>query len=106
MKCQTQSEVMNSIPFLTKGVVDWEYDPLALTLINQGKLKRSELRQLEEVSYSRSEALGVALVKFGFLSETDLAATLAELTGLSVLNENAYLAIDAVPTELPLFLKP
>lgn len=106
MECQVKSELMNSIPFLTTGIVDWECDPLALALINQGKLKRSELQQLQKVSCSRIEALGVALVKFGFLSEADLVATLSELTGLSVLNAEAYINISSVPEGLPLrFLK-
>jgi len=106
MDCLAQSEVVSSIPFLAEGIVDWEHDPLALALINQGKLKRSELHQLQEVSHSRLDALGVALVKFGLLSETDLAAALSELTGLSVLDETTFSAVLSLPEQLPVrFLK-
>lgn len=106
MESTAQSENPDSIPFLTRGIVDWENDPLALTLINQGNLKRSELHQLEEVSRSRTESLGVALVKFGLLSENDLAHTLSKLTGLAVLDASAYSEIESVHPQLPLrFLK-
>ena len=69
MEFTTQTETTSSIPFLSKGAVDWEHDPLASSLIALGKIKRSELHQLQEVSRSRSEALGVALLKYGILSE-------------------------------------
>ena len=106
MESTTQSEAINSIPFLIGGAVDWEHDPLSASLIEQGKIKRSELFQLQEVSQSRSEALGVALVKFGILSEIDLAKTLSELTGLAVLDADAYSTIESVHESLPLrFLK-
>lgn len=106
MEFTTQSEATSSIPFLTEGTVDWEHDPLASSLIELGKVKRSELYQLQEVSRSRTEALGVALVKFGILSENDLAKTLSELTGLPVLEEGVYSGIESVPEQLPLrFLK-
>ncbi len=106
MEFITQSESMSSIPFLSKGAVDWEHDPLASSLIDQGKIKRSELYQLQEVSRSRTEALGVALVKYGILSENDLAKTLSELTGLPVLDAAAYAEIESAPAQLPLrFLK-
>jgi len=106
MEYSTQSETMNSIPFLTKGAVDWEHDPLASSLVDQGKIKRSELHQLQKVSRSRTEALGIALVKYGILSEKDLAGSLSELTGLPVLDAAAYSAIELTPDRLPLrFLK-
>jgi len=106
MEFTTQSEATSSIPFLTEGTVDWEHDPLASSLIELGKVKRSELYQLQEVSRSRSEALGVALVKYGILSENDLAKTLSELTGLPVLDAAAYSEIKSAPEQLPLrFLK-
>jgi len=101
-----QTEIEKSIPFLTQGAVDWEHDPLSTTLIDQGKIKRSELHQLQEVSRSRSDALGVALVRYGILSEGDLAAILSELTALPVLEANAYSVIESAPEQLPLrFLK-
>jgi len=101
-----QTEVEKSIPFLTLGAVDWEHDPLSSALIDQGKIKRSELHQLQEVSRSRSDALGVALVRYGILSEADLATTLAEITALPVLEAKAYSAIESAPEKLPLrFLK-
>ncbi len=93
---------ISQIPYLTQGIVDWENDPLALALINQNKLKRSELRQIAEVSQTRSESLGVALVKFGLLSEKDLAVTLSDITGLPLLDEGAFEKIDSVPDKLPL----
>jgi len=102
MEFITQSETMGSIPFLSKGTVDWEHDPLASSLIELGKVKRSELHQLQEVSHSRTEALGVALVKFGILSENDLARSLSELTGLPVLDASAYSGIESPPEQLPL----
>ena len=106
MEFTTQTETANSIPFLTKGTVDWEHDPLASSLIDLGKIKRSELYQLQEVSRSRSEALGVALVKYGILSENDLAKALSGLTGLPVLDADAYSGIESAPELLPLrFLK-
>ena len=102
----TQTETTSSIPFLTQGTVDWEHDPLSSLLLEKGKITRSELFQLQEVSQSRMEALGVALVKYGILSEIDLAATLAELTGLPVVEAQAYTALQSVPDHLPLrFLK-
>lgn len=101
-----QSEAISTIPFLVGGVVDWEHDPLASSLISQGKIKRSELYQLQEVSHSRTEALGVALVKYGILSEDDLASALSELTGLDVLAADAFDRIESVTEQLPLtFLK-
>ena len=106
MESTNLSEALSSIPFLTGGAVDWEHDPLSSRLIDQAKIKRSELYQLQEVSQSRSEALGVALVKFGILSEIDLAQILSELTGLAVLDASAYNKIESVPEALPLrFLK-
>ena len=102
MELTTQSETASSIPFFTQGTVDWENDPLAATLVDKGKIRRSELYQLQEVSQSRSEALGVALVKFGILSEIDLAQILSELTGLVVLDASAYSEIESVPEGLPL----
>ena len=102
----TQSETASSIPCFTQGTVDWENDPLAATLVDKGKIRRSELYQLQEVSQSRSEALGIALVKFGILSESDLAGALAELTGLPVAEAQAYAAVESAPGNLPLrFLK-
>jgi general secretion pathway protein E len=102
----TQIEIKSSIPFLEKGVVDWENDPLANTLVENGKIKRSELHQLQEVSRSRSESLGVALVKFGILSESDLANTLSGITGLTILTSKDYENVESYPSELPLrFLK-
>jgi len=101
-----QTEVEKSIPFLTQGAVDWEHDPLSSALIDQGKIKRSELHQLQEVSHSRSDALGVALVRYGILSEGDLATILSEITALPVLDAKAYSAIESAPEKLPLrFLK-
>jgi len=101
-----QTEVEKSIPFLTQGAVDWEHDPLSSALIDQGKIKRSELHQLQEVSRSRSDALGIALVRYGILSESDLATTLSELTALPVLEASAYSVIESAPAQLPLrFLK-
>jgi len=79
------AEKVASLPFLSGGAVDWESDPLAGLLVDRGKLRRSELYQLQEVSQSRSEALGIALVKFGILSESDLAGALAELLPLRFL---------------------
>ena len=106
MEFTIQSETTNSIPFLSKGVVDWEHDPLASSLIESGKVKRSELYQLQEVSRSRSDALGVALVRYGILSESDLATILSELTSLPVLKASDYSGIESVPEQLPLrFLK-
>jgi general secretion pathway protein E len=100
------AERVESIPFLTAGTVDWESDPLADQLLDGGKLKRSELYQMQEVSQTRAEALGVALVKFGILSEGDLAAALAELTGLPVVAAQHYARIESIPESLPLrFLK-
>ena len=106
MEFTTQSEATSSIPFLTEGAVGWEHDPLASSLIELGKVKRSELYQLQEVSRSRTEALGVALVKYGILSKNDLAKTLSELTGLPVLDAADYSEIESAPEQLPLrFLK-
>lgn len=106
MEFTAQSETTSSIPFLENGVVDWENDPLAAKLIETGNIKHSELRQLLEVSCSRSQALGIALVKFGILSEEDLAYTLSALTGLPVLTSNDCAGITSRPAELPLhFLK-
>lgn len=106
MGISIQTEIEKSIPFLTQGAVDWEHDPLSSALIDQGKIKRSELHQLQEVSRSRSDALGVALVRYGILSEGDLAAILSELTALPVLEANAYSVIESAPEHLPLrFLK-
>jgi general secretion pathway protein E len=102
----TQSETAGPIPFLARGTVDWEHDPLAEVLLDGGKLKRSELYQMQEVSQTRAEALGVALVKFGILSEGDLAEALAELTGLAVTPAQDYARIESIPEQLPLrFLK-
>jgi len=106
MEFITQPESMDSIPFLSKGAVDWEHDPLASSLIESGKVKRSELYQLQEVSRSRSDALGVTLVRYGILSESDLATILSELTALPVLKASDYSGIESVPEQLPLrFLK-
>ena len=106
MGISIQTEIEKSIPFLTQGAVDWEHDPLSSALIDQGKIKRSELHQLQEVSRSRSDALGVALVRYGILSEGDLATILSELTALPVLEANAYSVIESAPEQLPLrFLK-
>ena len=102
MELVTQSETASVIPFLTRGTVDWEHDPLATALVDKGKIRRSELYQLQEVSQSRSDALGVALVRYGILSESDLANNLAELTGLPIVDPDGYQAIDSVPDELPL----
>jgi len=100
------AESAASIPFLSGGAVDWENDPLAEALIGRGKLRRSELYQLQEVSQSRSDALGVALVRYGILSESDLAASLADLTGLPIADAGSYDKLDSVPDGLPLrFLK-
>jgi len=101
-----QSETASSIPFFEQGTVDWEHDPLAEVLLDGSKLKRSELYQMQEVSQTRAEALGVALVKFGILSEGDLAEALAELTGLAVTPAQDYARIESIPEQLPLrFLK-
>jgi len=106
MEFTTHSKTATSIPFFTQGAVDWEHDPLAASLIEQGKIKRSELYQLQEVSSSRTEALGVALVRYGILSENDLARTLSELTDLPVLDASFYSGIESAPDQLPLrFLK-
>ena len=106
MEVSTQSASRSSIPFLTQDAVDWEHDPLATWLVDKGKIKRSELYQMQEVSQSRSEALGIALVKFGILSESDLASALAELTGLPVVEVQSYAAVESAPGNLPLrFLK-
>ena len=106
MEVSIQTEVEKSIPFLTQGAVDWEHDPLSSALIDQGKIKRSELHQLQEVSRSRSDALGIALVRYGILSESDLATILSELTALPVLEASAYSVIESAPAQLPLrFLK-
>ena len=100
------SDKVESIPFLTDGAVEWENDPLAGVLVDNGKLKRSELYQMQEVSQTRAEALGIALVKFGILSESDLAEALAGLTGLSVSTAQDYAAVATAPESLPLrFLK-
>ena len=102
MEFVTQSEIATAIPFLTQGTVDWEHDPLAASLVDKGKIRRSELYQLQEVSQSRSDALGIALVRYGILSENDLADNLAELTGLPIVDVDGYEAIDSLPDELPL----
>ena len=102
MELVTHSETATAIPFLTQGTVDWEHDPLATSLVDKGKIRRSELYQLQEVSQSRSDALGIALVRYGILSESDLADSLAELTGLPIIDVDGYEAIDSVPDELPL----
>jgi general secretion pathway protein E len=100
------ADTVDSVPFLTDGTVDWENDPLAELLLHGGKLKRSELYQMQEVSQTRAEALGVALVKFGILSEGDLAAAMTELTGLPVATAQDYARIESIPEQLPLrFLK-
>jgi general secretion pathway protein E len=102
----TQSDSASPIPFLLRGTVDWEHDPLAEVLLDGGKLKRSELYQMQEVSQTRAEALGVALVKFGILSETDLAEALDDLTGLGIAAAQDYATVETVPDSLPLrFLK-
>jgi len=100
------ADTVDSVPFLTDGTVDWESDPLTEVLLDDGKLKRSELYQMQEVSQTRAEALGVALVKFGILSEGDLADALAGLTGLAVTPAQDYARIESLPEQLPLrFLK-
>ena len=93
-------------PLLHGGVVDWENDPLADRLVALGKLREHELRQVLAMSTIRNEALGIALTKFGLLSEEDLASVLSELTGLNVLSEQDFQNIESVPEELPTrFLK-
>jgi general secretion pathway protein E len=100
------ADTVDSVPFLTDGTVDWESDPLSEVLLEDGKLKRSELYQMQEVSQTRAEALGVALVKFGILSEGDLADALTQLTGLAVTPAQDYARVESIPEQLPLrFLK-
>lgn len=106
MAIAVQDREAIDIPFLSNGVVDWENDPLASVLLKEGKLKGHELQQITSIASARVEALGIALVRYGLLSETDLAAALSEMTGLSVLGEERYLEATGMPEKLaPRFLK-
>lgn len=103
VKLQNESE----LPFLVDGVVDWENDPLATRLIDEGKIKEHELRQIQNLNSSiRNEALGLALIRYGLISEEDLAKSLSELTGLDILDAEAYKNIGSLPENLSLrFMK-
>lgn len=95
------------LPFLGGGVLDWENDPLATLLVNQGKIKEHELRQIQGIhSSTRHEALGIALIRYGLLSDEDLANTLSEVTGLKILHEEKYNNINDLHDNLSLrFMK-
>lgn len=89
-----------TIPYLHGSVVDWEHDPLSALLIDKGKIKQHELRQIQGISAVRNEALGVALIRYGLLSEVDLVDSLSGMTGLKVLESDEYQNIETLPENL------
>lgn len=95
------------LPFLGSGVVDWENDPLSALLIDEGKVKDHELRQIQGINSSiRNEALGIALIRYGLISEEDLAKTMSDLTGLEILEKEEFQNIGSVHKNLSLrFMK-
>ncbi|MDH5179747.1 MAG: GspE/PulE family protein [Gammaproteobacteria bacterium] len=106
MESAVEKQAAVNIPYLYSGVVDWENDPLSGLLIEQGKLKEHEFRQLQNISSVRNEALSIALIRYGLLSETDLADAMSRLTGLDCLTEDAYPENDLAPDTLSLrFMK-
>lgn len=95
------------LPFLLDGVVDWENDPLSTQLIDEGKIKEHELRQIQSLNSSiRNEALGLALIRYGLISEEDFARSMSDLTGMDILDTDAFKNIDSLPENLSLrFMK-
>lgn len=100
MEATTHKLMDSSIPYLTNGVVDWENDPVSELLIKSGKLKEHELRQIQAVSTVRHDSLGIALTRFGLISEADLAKTLSELTGLNIIPESDFQECDFKPVNI------
>lgn len=106
MKPATNQQTDAKSFFLKDGVVDWTKDPLAELLIEQGKLKQHELSQIQSISSVRNESLGIALTRYGLLSEEDLAKTLSSMIHLSILPVETYQNIESFPENLSLrFMK-
>ena len=50
MESASGTVLKTSIPFFKNGVVDWESDPLSEYLLENGKVREAELKQIEKVS--------------------------------------------------------
>ena len=72
------------------AITHWDNDPLGSLLVQKKKLKESELNSILSHSKNRDGSLAFTLIRFGLVSEQDIATTLSEITGLSPLNPQDY----------------
>jgi len=73
--------------------------PLGDLLVQAGKLAPEQLDQILELQAEKGGLLGPLLVQLGFISERDIAETLAESTGWELAGKDDY--VDAVTEEVP-----
>lgn len=71
-------------------ITDWEGDPLCDLLLKQKKLKETELNSILAHSKTRDGSLAFVLIRFGLVSEQDVAHGLSEITGLPVMSSEDY----------------
>lgn len=77
------------IPLLIESSL--HYENFARALLDRGKLKDHDIRRAQKlVSQSGNQKLPGLLIKLGLLSERDVAETLAEVGGLTIVSNEDY----------------
>ncbi len=71
-------------------ITEWEGDLLGELLLKQKKLKETELNSILTHSKTRDGSLAFVLVRFGLVSEQDVANALSEITGMPVIDTEDY----------------
>ena len=72
------------------NITQWDSDPLGSLLVRKNKLKDSELNSILSHSKNRDGSLAFTLIRFGLVSEKDIAEALSEITGLPILQSSSY----------------
>ena len=72
------------------AITQWDTDPLGSLLVQKKNLKESELNSILSHSRNRDGSLAFMLIRFGLVSEQDIANVLSEITGLPLLLAHEY----------------
>ncbi|WP_455202701.1 GspE/PulE/PilB domain-containing protein, partial [Kaarinaea lacus] len=72
------------------AITQWDTDPLGSLLVQKKNLKESELNSILSHSRNRDGSLAFMLIRFGLVSEQDIANVLSEITGFPLLQTHEY----------------
>jgi general secretion pathway protein E len=97
------SEPLASVDLTTEPecVATQHYDLVASTLVERGKLKKSDINRVKKLSLqTENETLPLLLVKLGLISERDASEAIASVSGLPLVDTEGYPPSSPLPENI------